>query len=194
MSMLLNWEKLSREYRDATAKFSFGESIACDSAKQKIFLSHRFLDKEKVLAVKYKLESYGYYVFVDWEQKELQNRAKVDKKVATTILDEMSKCDVLIFVITENFIDSSWMAWELGLFHGSKGANRVALMPVEDKTNGTYIKTEFLQLYPYIDEVVVKKTGKMNLWINDPEFYPQNYKKYVSFDDWISSDKQPFER
>ncbi len=44
--MLLNWEKLSSEYREAPVKLS--ESIACDSAKQKIFLSHRFLDKEKV--------------------------------------------------------------------------------------------------------------------------------------------------
>ena len=190
--MLLNWETLSNEFGESKqCALSENRNITCDSNQHKIFLSHRYLDKAKVCLVKSKLETYGYTVFLDWEEESLQDRSKVDKKVAKTILTRMEECDVLLFIITENFHDSLWMAWELGLFHGQKGLGRVALMPIEDKTNGKYIKTEFLQLYPYIDEFKSTANNKC-LWVNDPKHYPENFDKYVAFDDWVKNNDQPY--
>ena len=199
MSLLLDWNTLQTEFANRTIKLSKSNTqLAMDSASNNydIFLSHRFKDKHQVDIIKYKFESYGYSVFVDWEQDTLKDRSKVTKDTATLILEYMKKCKVLVFVITDNFKDSLWMAWELGNFHSLElgGIEKIALMPIATNHDGKYNDHEFLQLYSYIDECEIKGEQKKQLWVNDPKKFPSNYTKYVSFKNWLTKGTQPFKR
>lgn len=51
---------------------------------------------------------------------------------------------------TENYQKSKWMPWELGYFDGSKG--KVAILPMVDSIAHSFDGTEYLGLYPYINE------------------------------------------
>jgi hypothetical protein len=143
-----------------------------------IFLSHRFLDAPYVLLLRNYLESLGYSVFVDWiEQPEIE-REKVTKRTAAYLRRVMDKSDSLLFAVSENSVNSSWMPWELGYFDGSGGM--IAIVPITESktTSETYRGREYLGLYPYVT-MTKDRSGRNKLWVN------RSASKYVTFEAWM---------
>lgn len=80
-----------------------------------IFLSHSYRDKELIYSVKFELEAYGYKVYIDWIDDNQLSREEVTAEI---LKNRMDRAKSLVFVTTENSINSKWMPWELGYFDG----------------------------------------------------------------------------
>lgn len=148
-----------------------------------IFLSHSYRDKELIYSVKFELESYGYKVYIDWIDDNQLSREEVTKDTAEILKNRMNKAKSLVFVTTENSIDSKWMPWELGYFDGKKG--KVAILPVLKTKDDEFKGQEYLGLYDFI---VKELSGK--LYINDrskpiKRGFFRDTPSRIAFHDWL---------
>lgn len=159
---------------------SFGET------RYDVFLSHSKLDEAEILGLKLLLEDYGYSVYIDWVDDPHLDRANVSKESASLLRDRMRSSRSLLYVPSENSMQSKWTPWELGYKDGSSG--RAAILPVAaaETDEDTYAGVEYLGLYPYLSEYPSTR-GKTCLWIN------WTHTNYVAFDDWLEG-KDPFQR
>ena len=145
-----------------------------------IFLSHSKLDGDLVLGVKSVLESIGKTVYVDWIDDPLLDRSNVTPKTAEKLRERMRQCKALFYAQSENATTSRWMPWEVGYFDGFN--SNVAILPIARSENQTtFVGTEYLGLYPYVDVTGrnISSAGKLYLH--------RNANKYAGFDTWVSS-------
>ena len=77
------------------------------------------------------------------------------------------------------------MPWELGFFDGFKG--KVAILPILENSNSSYMGSEYLELYPYIDKATQKDSTNLNLWVNESN------DKYIELSQWLAG-KEPYTR
>lgn len=129
--------------------------------KYDIFLSHAKLDELLILQLKKDLETYNLTVYVDWVEDPHLERSNVNKFTAATIRDRMRSCRSLLYAISENSKQSSWVQWELGFADGHK-SGRVAIVPLEEDNpvKPNFYRQEYLGLYPYIDRT------NATFWVN----------------------------
>ena len=153
--------------------------------KYDIFLSHSYLDKEDIASLKLILENYGFSVYVDWIDDANLNRTNVNKKTAARIRDRMKNCKSLIYAISNNSPSSKWMPWELGYFDGISGM--IAILPITRLSNENLSGTEYLHLYPVVQEQKIKNLNKDALWIIDNDYT----NVYVNMSQWINNRQQP---
>lgn len=119
----------------------------------------------------------GYKVYIDWIEDPHLDRKNISKSTAGKLKIRMQQCDSLLFVTTENSIDSKWMPWECGYFDGIK--SKVAIVPVvRYSSDDKYRGQEYLGLYPY-GQKMKSQGGKDLLYIFEDE------KKYLPYDNWI---------
>lgn len=154
--------------------------------KYDIFLSHSYLDKERIASLKIILESYGFSVYVDWISDSDLNRDSVNKQTAARIRNRMKNCKSLLYAMSNNSTSSKWMPWELGYFDGIKG--KIALVPITETDNEYLRGSEYLELYPIVKEYLIKGTNEYALWLYESEFS----EAYVKIDLWIQNDIQPY--
>ncbi len=151
-----------------------------------IFLSHSYLDKERIASLKLILEYYGFSVYVDWISDADLNRNNVNRETAARIRHRMKNCKSLLYAISNNSVVSKWMPWELGYFDGVNG--KIALVPITE-SNDEYLRgSEYLELYPVVKEYLIKGSDKNALWVYESEFS----NSYVILDAWINYDKKPY--
>jgi hypothetical protein len=151
-----------------------------------VFLSHSYVDKEKIASVKYYLELLGLSVYIDWIDDRQLVRDRVTKETAIRIKARMKKCKSLIYVFSNNSDSSKWMPWELGYFDGIKG--RIAILPITRGGNSNAFNgTEYLGLYPYVTKDLIANTNDETLWIRE------NESKYISISEWLIG-RNPFQR
>jgi len=117
-----------------------------------IFLSHSFRDAPAILMLTFLLEKLGVSVYVDWIHDPLLDRSKVTSDTARIIRERMSRCKSLLYAISSNSVQSSWVQWELGLGDGQKNG-KVAIVPVyqNQEFSPSFFKQEYLGLYPHIE-------------------------------------------
>jgi ribosomal protein L7/L12 len=151
-----------------------------------VFLSHSYIDKEKIASVKYYLELLGLSVYIDWIDDGQLVRDRVTKETAERIKSRMKKCKSLIYVFSNNSNSSKWMPWELGYFDGIKG--RIAVLPITRFSNiNTFRGTEYLGLYPYVTKDQIAGKDSETLWVRE------NENKYISIGEWLIG-RNPFKR
>lgn len=151
-----------------------------------VFLSHSYIDKEKIASVKHYLELLGLSVYIDWIDDKQLVRDSVTKETAERIKSRMKKCKSLIYVFSNNSNSSKWMPWELGYFDGIKG--RIAILPISRGGNGNAFNgTEYLGLYPYVTKDLIANTNDETLWIRE------SITKYIDIANWLSG-KEPIQR
>lgn len=151
-----------------------------------VFLSHSYIDKEKIASVKHYLELLGLSVYIDWIDDSQLVRNSVTKETAERIKTRMKKCKSLIYIFSDNSNLSKWMPWELGYFDGVKG--RIAVLPITRfSNNNTFKGTEYLGLYPYITKDLIDGEGNETLWVRE------NESKYISIGEWLIG-RNPFQR
>jgi hypothetical protein len=151
-----------------------------------IFLSHSKLDEEEIWGLKFKLEDYGYSVYIDWVDDPHLDRGDVSKETAALLRQRMRTSSSLLYVTSANSVESKWTPWELGYKDGHAG--RAAVLPIspQETAEDTYHGVEYLSLYPYLSEYR-DTSGEMRLWVN------WTHTNYVTFDGWLKG-KEPFQR
>ncbi len=170
----------ARETRDRTSKSYrkiLEEAAKTPEDRFDIFLSHSIKDAEIVRGTHVILERLGYSVYVDWIVDPELDRAAVSRSTALHLKERMRQCKALLYLSTQNSVESKWMPWELGFFDGFSGG-KVAILPVSKINRDDYRGQEYLSVYPYADVATIKGTRKDALWINRSAAY------YGKFDNW----------
>lgn len=178
------FNKVGYENYDSKAKNILNESVnqqklfSAQSKIYDIFLSHSSNDAEIVAGLKLELEDLGHSVYVDWIEDPLMNRTSVTKETALILQDRMKNCKSLIYAFSENASNSKWMPWELGYFDALKGT--VAVLPISKTNKSSYVGSEYLGIYNYIQ---IDKTESSNigaLWVHETQ------SKYIIFNSWLN--------
>jgi len=144
-----------------------------------IFLSHSSKDSELILGMKGMLEDLGYSVYIDWVDDPQLDRTAVDKATAAKLRERMQSSKSLLYVTTDNAIDSKWMPWECGYFDGLR--EKVAILPIQKYSfSNKYDGQEYLGLYPYCTSQD-DTSGKPRLWIYNDQ------KEYLVYDVWVKT-------
>ena len=118
-----------------------------------VFLSHSLRDALLIVGLKHLLEADGLSVYVDWISDPQLDRTKVNAATAVRLRERMKACRSLVYATSQNASTSRWMPWELGLFDGTHGPERVAICPVATGT-GSYAGEEYLGLYKTLEKVL----------------------------------------
>ncbi len=169
---------------DSKAKKFLNESVnqqklfSAQSKIYDIFLSHSSNDAEIVAGLKLELEDLGYSVYVDWIEDPLMNRTSVTKETALILQDRMKNCKSLIYAFSENASNSKWMPWELGYFDALKGT--VAVLPISKTNKTSYIGSEYLGIYNYIQIDKIESSNIGALWVHETQ------SKYIIFNSWLN--------
>jgi hypothetical protein len=116
-----------------------------------IFLSHSINDQDLVRGVKRLLEDQGHTVYIAWLSDQELDRTHVNKQTADRLRRRMRNCYSLIYIATDNSVNSRWMPWELGYFDGQNGGG-VAILPLVDNDGERFNGQEYLGLYPLVIE------------------------------------------
>lgn len=150
-----------------------------------IFLSHSSDDAKLVAGLKLELEDLGHSVYVDWIDDPNLDRKNVTKETALLLQQRMKQCKSLIYAFSESATNSKWMPWELGYFDGIKGT--VAVLPIAKTSKSSFVGSEYLGIYYYIQIDTISGTNQNALWIYEA------YNKYVNFKSWLTGSK-PIQR
>ena len=75
------------------------------------------------------------------------------------------------------------MPWELGYVDGMNG--KVGVLPVTRSQEDTFKGEEYLNLYPYVDQALIRGTTRSVLWIN------QSAGLYAPLEGWIRGEPIP---
>lgn len=147
--------------------------------KYDIFLSHSYLDKDLIIGLSKYLESFGYSVYIDWIEDSKLDRSDVSVKNVEILRQRMSSSNCLLYAFSENALLSKWMPWELGFMDGF--TNKVVICPIVTSSLTNYLGTEYLGIYPFIDEAKSNSNDNIILWVTDQN----NEKLYISFSNWL---------
>ncbi len=150
-----------------------------------IFLSHSSDDAKLVAGLKLELEDLGFSVYVDWIEDAHLDRKNVTKKTALLLQQRMKQCRTLIYAFSENASNSKWMPWELGYFDGIKG--KVAVLPISKTSKSSFVGSEYLGIYYYVQIDTISGTNTTTLWIHETS------NKYIMFNAWTTG-SEPIQR
>jgi hypothetical protein len=115
-----------------------------------IFLSHCHSDRgeiEKAISI---LRGLGVIVYVDWVDSTLPS--VTGATTAATLKDRIADCNKFILLATNGAIASKWCNWEVGYGDSKKYPHHMALLPVADSYASDWKGTEYLNLYPAIED------------------------------------------
>jgi hypothetical protein len=117
-----------------------------------VCLFHSFLEAEIVLQLKYEFEQHNLRVIVMWHEDYRIEGVSFTKQNAKLIRNIVKSSKGLIYAVCEESLQTTWMAWILGLCDGQK-IKKAAIVPVldEDNQNPGFYKQDILGIYPYID-------------------------------------------
>lgn len=132
-----------------------------------VFLSHAIADADIVLGVKRILEQLGQRVYVDWDTDRQLDRSQVTPETADLLRTRMKQCKSLLYLATDASSSSKWMPWELGYFDGFRNG-MVAVLPVLERANESFVGQEYLGLYPKVNRDKYKNTGTPDVFVMGP--------------------------
>lgn len=120
-----------------------------------IFLSHSHddLEKEHVKKTIAFLRGLGLKIYVDSDDSSLP--PFTNSETARKIKQEIKNNRKFILLATNAAINSKWCNWELGLGDAHKYIEHISLFPLAENA-GTWIGSEYLKIYPRIEEVGYK--------------------------------------
>lgn len=142
-----------------------------------IFLSHSIDDSDLVLGVMTLLQKQGLRVYVDWVVDRQLNRNSVDKETAAVLRARMKSSSSMMYIATDNSINSKWMPRELGFFDGHK-PNQVAILPLLDSDNQSFEGQEYLGLYPLVTKYL--QNNSMNYYVEERGHRWSNLKYFAN--------------
>lgn len=153
-----NEELLAKKYPHETEK-EFAKRLLSEQSRAfnpnyiyDICIFHSFLEAEIVLQLKHEFEQHDLKVVVMWHEDYRLEGVSFTKKNAKLIRSVIKASKGLVYAVCEESLQTTWMAWILGLSDGQKH-KKSAIVPVlaDDNQNPEFYKQDILGLYPYID-------------------------------------------
>lgn len=183
-----NLRRFATQYR-TDQMFKSADSILREAASTSatsfdVFLSHSFNDAELILGIARALNQHGLRVYVDWIVDAQMDRSRVTPATAERLRQRMRQSASLVYAHSVQSGASKWMPWELGYFDGFRSA--VAILPVVQADEQSFVGQEYLGLYPYVD--VTAGT----LWVNRgaaPNRLFQGEAAFKSFVTWLAEQR-----
>jgi hypothetical protein len=145
-----------------------------EKRKKGVFLSHKHSDKELVYTIIDLFERFNIDVYIDWLDNDMPE--VTNQITALKIKDKIKSSKKFILLATEGALNSKWCNWELGLGDAEKYMKHIAIIPVVETNNRTWIGNEYLQIYPVI---TINKDKK--------ELYVEFQNKKELFTDWLKN-------
>lgn len=130
-----------------------------------IFLSYSFLDLEYAKIIFHMLTELKLKVYMDVMDPKM-DRTIVNGETAYKLAKKMDRCKSLIYIYSKASSVSKWCPWELGYMSAQKKFKCAKLPIVLNKTDNTYEKQEYLELYPTIDYERTKESNIFTFWVN----------------------------
>lgn len=158
---LENYQSKSRVSFDSKKLF---ESIEYDYEHYDIFISYSSKDLNYVKTVAELLIDQGFLVYID-DNDSMLDKKNVTDETPKRLARIMESCACLVYVCTDNSVESLWCPWEIG-YMSCKSNFKCAILPVIDEIN-SYIKhREYLLAYPEIIQNPTNRQGNIELVIN----------------------------
>ena len=111
------------------------------------FLCHSHKDDELAKGLQVALKDEGIQLYIDWQDQSMPETPNAE--TANKIKDKIRKCDVFLYLATQNANASRWCPWEIG--NADSSNKKIFIIPTAD---GSYTYgNEYLQLYPHFDIV-----------------------------------------
>ncbi len=149
-----------------------------------VFLSHSVKDGDVILGVVAALKQQNLTVYVDWIVDPQMDRSRVTPETAERLRQRMRQSASLVYAHSDRSGSSKWMPWELGYFDGFRSA--VAVLPIAQTAEDSFVGQEYLGLYPYIDGSAVL------LWVNRGTAPPRLFRGqagYKRFNEWLAEQR-----
>ncbi len=145
---------LATQYRSSTHVFKSADALLREAATTPetafdVFLSHSVKDADVILGIVAALKTQGFKVYVDWIVDPQMDRSRVTSETAERLRQRMRQSASLVYAHSNQSGSSKWMPWELGYFDGFRSA--VAILPIAQTSEETFVGQEYLGIYPYID-------------------------------------------
>lgn len=107
-----------------------------------LFISHSYKDKDALIRLKAFLNGQNLNVYLDWvNDKDELLREKTSAETAAVIIERIRTSKAVLYIHTEESINSRWTPWEIGFAH-ALGKKICVYSPDE-----TVEKPEFIRLY-----------------------------------------------
>lgn len=128
-----------------------------------VFVSHKKENTTEAKRLKSRIQKLGYTCYIDADDPSLKE-TKSAEQMAELIRSHLRQCRCLIFVYSQQAIESKWMPWELGFFDGrwgnrsiglyilDKGPHRKAGDPPRDESRASFSVQEYLEMYEQVDD------------------------------------------
>jgi hypothetical protein len=179
---------LATQYR-STRVFKSADTLLREAATTTetsfdVFLSHSVKDAEVILGIVAALKQHGLKVYVDWLVDPLMDRSRVTPETAERLRQRMRQSASLVYAHSNQSGSSKWMPWELGYFDGFRSA--VAILPIAQTSEESFVDQEYLGLYPYIDG------SGLTLWVNRgaaPVRLFRGQTNYKQFREWLAEQR-----
>ena len=116
-----------------------------------IFISYSSKDQDVARNIAEILESAGYRVYIDFNDKKL-DYTNVTEDTGKRLAKILERTKVLLFIQSENSESSGWCGWETGYMSKVSSHKRCAVMPIRKTRNKKYAHVEFLLIYPVMTQ------------------------------------------
>jgi len=130
-----------------------------------VFLSHSSIDRPRLGQIINLFSTFKAPVYLDFEDESLPRVTSA--QTADSLRSTIHRCPRFVLVASSNIRESRWTPWELGYADGTKGAAKVAILPlVTSNSEEALVEQEYLGLYPMI--AVATLDGKPQYAVRNP--------------------------
>lgn len=170
----------------ATVAKSRGQSAPADETWD-VFLSYSSSDADSLDPVLGRLYEEGLTVYVDRFADADLDPDEVDDETASRLRNRLRHCGALFVLTSEQASNSRWVPWEIGFADGA--GKLVAVLPVIDSRSpgNRYSGSEYLGLYPYIDEARPEISGVNDSWLWATD--ARDSKTYCPLGPWLNGER-----
>lgn len=160
---------------------SFSEPAIKSASGPTVFISHKHSDLPDIKGfLSYLTEHYNAVPYIDSMDQKMPNMTNAE--TAMRIKSVIESCDKFILLATNRALQSKWCNWEVGIADKSKYlSHNMAILPMYEKGSSRFDGNEYLQIYPYIDEII-DDSNKTRLVV---KYLTEQGQKNIDLKDWL---------
>ena len=150
-----------------------------------VFISHKHSDLNELEGLLEMLvKHYNVIPYIDSMDKGMPKNTCA--ATAIRVKQAINYCQKFILLATEDALTSKWCNWEVGIADKWKLDSRnMAIFPLLDRETeeDKYKGSEYLEIYPYIEEVTDYFTNKRKLVV---KYMTAFGSKQISLEEWLN--------
>ena len=163
---------------------TFSASSISSASGTTVFISHKHDDLEDLKDfISYLHKDYNIIPYIDSMDKGMPKNTCAE--TATRIKSVIGNCQKFILLATNKALYSKWCNWEVGIADKTKlPTNNMAILPMKDNNSSFFLGNEYLEIYPFIEEVIDINNYRKYLAVS---IHTSNGLKRISLKDWLNN-------